>query len=108
VDLKDDPERIAVYEAHHRKVWPEILQSLRDSGILSMEIYRVRNRMFMVMETRDDFSFSEKNRLDLANPRVREWEELMGQFQQSLPWEDPDDAWKWKPMDRIFAFHDPV
>jgi hypothetical protein len=36
---------------------------------------------------------------------VQAWEKLMGEFQQNLPWENPDDAWKWKPMDRIFEFN---
>jgi L-rhamnose mutarotase len=105
VDLKDDPEHIAAYEAHHRRVWPEVLQSLRDSGIVSMEIYRLHNRMFMILETTDDFSFERKGSMDLANPKVQAWEKLMGEFQQNLPWENPDDAWKWKPMDRIFEFN---
>ena len=103
-DLKDDPELIAAYEAYHRQVWPEILQSLGDCGILSMEIYRLRNRMFMILETTDDFSFEEKSRMDMANPKVQEWEKLMGRFQQGLPWEDPGDPWKWKRMDMIFEF----
>lgn len=60
VDLKDDPALIRAYEDYHRAVWPEILQSLRDSGILQMQIYRLKTRMFMIIETDADFSF-EKN-----------------------------------------------
>lgn len=104
VDLKDDPELIAAYEDYHQKVWPEILQSLKDSGILSMQIYRLRTRMFMIMETTDDFSFEKKSAMDLANPKVQEWEKLMGQYQQALPWEDPDDPWKWKLMEKVFDY----
>lgn len=104
VDLKDDPKAIAAYEEYHRAVWPEILQSLEDSGILSMQIYRLRTRMFMIIETSDDFSFERKAAMDAENAKVREWEELMQQFQQSLPWERPDDPWKWKPMDLVFDF----
>ncbi|HSF46061.1 MAG TPA: L-rhamnose mutarotase [Chitinophagaceae bacterium] len=104
VDLKDDPALIQQYEDYHRKVWPEILQSLTDSGILSMEIYRLRTRMFMIIETTDDFSFEKKSGMDLANPKVQEWEKLMSQFQQALPWEKPDDPWKWKLMEKVFDF----
>jgi L-rhamnose mutarotase len=32
LDLKDDPHLIRGYEEHHRAVWPEILQSIRDNG----------------------------------------------------------------------------
>ena len=43
LDLKDDPQLIAENEAHHRRVWPEVLGSLEPSGIVSMEIYRLEN-----------------------------------------------------------------
>ena len=60
LDLKDDPALIAKYEEYHRNVWPEILNSLRDAGITNMEIYRISNRLFMIIETTDDFSFEKK------------------------------------------------
>jgi len=100
LDLKDDPVLIAAYEAHHRAVWPEILASIHDSGITSMEIYRIGNRMFMIMETTDDFSFDAKAAADAANPRVQEWEELMWNYQQALPLAKPGE--KWMLMERIF------
>src|SRR5688572_4098712 len=37
LDLRDDPALIAAYEDHHRHVWPEIIQSIRDAGIVQME-----------------------------------------------------------------------
>ena len=105
VDLKNDPALIAAYEEHHKKVWPEILQSLQDSGIESMQIYRLQTRMFMIIETDKDFSFERKSAMDLVNPKVQEWEKMMSQYQQALPWENPDDPWKWKLMDKVFDFH---
>ncbi|MFK5971818.1 MAG: L-rhamnose mutarotase, partial [Flavobacteriaceae bacterium] len=48
VDLKDDKALIAAYEEYHRNVWPEILDSLKASGIQHMDIYRIENRLFMV------------------------------------------------------------
>ena len=85
LDLKDDPQLIKEYEEYHQKVWPEILKSLTDSGIVDMEIYRVGNRMFMIMETEDGFSFDKKARMDAANVKVQEWEDLMWNYQQALP-----------------------
>lgn len=46
LDLKDDPRLISEYEAYHNNVWPEILKSIKDSGITSMEIFRAGNRLF--------------------------------------------------------------
>ena len=100
LDLKDEAGSIAEYERHHEKIWPEITQSIRDSGIEDMEIYRVHNRLFMVMEVSDDFTFEAKAHADGSNPRVAEWEELMWKFQQPLPGAGPGE--KWLPMKQIF------
>ena len=100
LDLKDDPELIATYERHHQWVWPEITESIRASGITNMEIYRTGNRLFMVMEVDESFSFEAKAAADLADPKVQEWETLMSTFQQTLPWAGPGE--KWVRMERIF------
>jgi L-rhamnose mutarotase len=101
LDLKDDPQLILEYEDYHRAVWPEILQSITGSGILHMEIYRTGNRMFMIMDTTDDFSFESKGRADQNNPTVQKWETLMWKYQQALPNAAPGE--KWKLMDKIFS-----
>ncbi len=100
LDLKDDPEMIAEYEEHHRRVSPVILASIRDSGIERMQLFRAGNRMFMIMEVRDNFSFEEKDRMDKANPAVQEWETLMWKYQQALPFARPGE--KWVLMKEIF------
>lgn len=100
LDLKPDPQLIAAYEAHHRAVWPEVLDSIRAAGIERLEIYRLGNRLFMVLEAGEDFSFEEKARMDAENPRVREWEALMWRYQQALPLARPGE--KWVLMERIF------
>jgi L-rhamnose mutarotase len=100
LDLKDDPVLIAEYEHHHRHVWPEILDTIRGSGIEDMEIYRVGARLFMVMEVSEDFSFEAKAVADESNPRVQEWEALMWKYQQPLPWAEEGE--KWMRMERIF------
>ena len=100
LDLKDDPQLIAEYRRYHEKIWPEIAKSIRDAGIEEMEIYLLGTRMFMIMETSDDFSFSRKQALDASNPKVQEWEALMWKFQQPLPEAKPGE--KWILMERVF------
>lgn len=101
IDLKDDPKLIAAYEEHHKHVWPENLEGIRSSGILSMDIYRTGNRLFMIMTTEDDFSFEEKSKKDASNAKVQEWETLMDSYQQRLPWAKPGE--KWVMMEQIFS-----
>ena len=85
LDLKDDPKLIAEYKRYHEKIWPEITRSIKDSGIEDMEIYLLGTRMFMIMEVNESFSFEAKTKADQLDPRVQEWERLMGTFQKSLP-----------------------
>jgi L-rhamnose mutarotase len=102
LDLIDDPKLIAEYENWHKKenVWPEIIKSITDSGICNMEIYRTGNRLFMIIETDDSFSFERKAVRDQGIDKVQEWEKLMWRFQQRLPW--ANDGEKWIVMDKIF------
>jgi len=100
LDLKNDPKLIAEYRKYHESVWPEIIASIKQAGIVDMEIYLLGTRMFMIMEVDDKFSFAEKQKMDSANPKVDEWEALMWKFQQSLPEAKPGE--KWLLMERIF------
>jgi L-rhamnose mutarotase len=100
LDLVDDPALIAEYEKYHQASWPENLKAIKDAGIQVMEIYRTGNRLFMIMETSDDFSFEKKSEKDKENPKVQEWEQLMWKYQQSLPHAKPGE--KWMVMNRIF------
>jgi L-rhamnose mutarotase len=100
LDLKDDPALIAEYKRHHQKIWPEITNSIRESGIEDLEIYLLGTRLFMVMEVNDRFSFAAKAEADRNNPKVQEWENLMWRFQKPLPQAKPGE--KWVLMDRIF------
>ena len=104
LDLIDDPELISEYEAYHRNVWPEIIESIKGSGIEQMEIYRVGNRLFMIMEVSDSFSFEKKSAMDMANEKVEQWEQLMWKYQQGLPFAQPGE--KWVLMDKIFSLSD--
>jgi L-rhamnose mutarotase len=101
LDLRDEPQLIREYEDYHKEIWPEIRQSILDSGIKAMEIYRTGNRLFMIIEAEDDFSFKEKAKLDAANSKVQEWEQLMWKYQQSLPLARPGE--KWMLMEKIFS-----
>jgi len=100
LDLKNDPDLIAKYIEFHKNVWPEIQQSILDSGIISLEIYNVADRLFMIIEANSDFSFEEKAKRDAENPKVQEWETLMWQFQKALP--EAKTGEKWLLMDKIF------
>ena len=101
LDLKEDTKLIAEYEDYHKNVWPEIIKSIKGSGIEVLDIYRTGNRMFMIIEANEDFSFEKKATMDAKNSKVQEWENLMWKFQQALPWAKTGE--KWILMDKIFS-----
>lgn len=104
LDLKNDPDLIKEYIKYHKYVWPQIIKSIKDSGIINMEIYHHGNRLFMVMETIDTFTLERKKKMDEENRKVQEWEKLMWKYQQAIPNVNPGT--KWQLMDTIFKLSD--
>jgi L-rhamnose mutarotase len=102
INLKDDPETIARYEAHHRAIWPEVEAGLRGIGIDRMLIWRLGRRLFMVMETTDAFdSDVDWSRYMASGGRIAEWQSLMESMQEPVPEAKPGE-W-WAAMDLLFA-----
>ena len=101
LDLKNDPHLIAQYEAHHQAVWPEVIESIKSSGIVRCDIYRIENRLTMILETTPDFDFETQALTDAQNPKVQAWEKLMWEYQQAIPTAQPGQ--KWVLMKRIFS-----
>lgn len=103
LDLVDDAEVIARYEAWHAPgaVPAAVTRSIRDADILDMEIWRVHDRLFMIMETGPGFSPEAKAAADMASEDVQAWERLMWDFQKPLP--QAAQGEKWVAMRRIYA-----
>ena len=106
LDLQDDEQLIAEYERLHQAVAPEIQQSIKDSGIIRMDIYRFADRMFMLIEAADDFSFDDKAAADAANPLVQKWEQLTWKYQKPIPGSKPGE--KWVTMNQIFELSNTI
>lgn len=102
LDLRDDEDLIREYEQYHQPghTWPEVIDSIRRSGILDMQIYRAGTQLVMVMTVTGSFSFEEKNLMDRQNPKVVQWERLMTRFQLAAA--DSSAGAKWKKMQSIF------
>jgi len=103
LDLQDNKETIAKYRKYHKKIWPEITKSILAAGIIDMEIYLSGNRLFMIMETDESFSFERKAILDARNQKVLEWEKIMSHLQKPVKWAKKGE--KWVLMEEIFSLH---
>jgi L-rhamnose mutarotase len=102
LELRNDPELIAAYKRVHARenLWPEIMQGIREVGIIDMEIYLAGSRLFMIMDTVPDFDH-DKAMAELASkPRQKEWEAYVSNFQRTSAAATADE--KWQVIERIF------
>jgi L-rhamnose mutarotase len=107
LDLRDDPDVIEKYKHWHRPGGPpaEVTRSLRAAGIVSLDIYLVGNRLFMIMDS--DPSAPVTSTDDTDNPQVQAWETLMGDLQQDLPFPKQESgAGKWQLLEHIYSLSD--
>jgi L-rhamnose mutarotase len=106
LDLKDDAAAIASYKHWHRPGGPpaEVTRALRAAGILSLDIYLVGNRLFMIMDTDPAAPSAGKSTDDNDNPHVLAWERLMSELQQELPFPKKESgAGKWQLLEHIYS-----
>jgi L-rhamnose mutarotase len=102
LQLKDDPATIARYVEHHRAVWPEVERGLRSIGIQRMLIWLLGRRLFMLMETSDDFDEARDwARYMASDSRIAEWQSLMASMQESVAEAKPGE-W-WADMELVYA-----
>lgn len=100
LELKNDKSLIEQYVKAHQNVWQKVKDGQKEVGILDMQIYIYDNRLFMIVDTIDDFDW-ERDMERLSNlPRQKEWEAYVSQFQGCSP--DATSKDKWQLMNKIF------
>ena len=105
VDLVDDPAVIDAYKTHHRRVWPEVVSSLRAAGLADLQIYMLGRRLVMLIDLQDGLDVRRVFATHAAShPRVAEWEALMKSMQQPPPDSAPGE-W-WAAMQPVFHLHE--
>mgnify|MGYP001641772784 CR=1 FL=1 len=106
LDLKDNPDLIKQYRYYHSRqgIWPEILQGIKDSGILEMEIFLLGTRLVMIVELAADAEWDEVMQRMGNVPRQAEWEDFVAQFQKAAAGAASQE--KWQPMERIFHVYE--
>jgi L-rhamnose mutarotase len=108
LDLRDDATAIAEYECWHQPghIWPEIIASIRASGVQDMEIFRTGNRLVMVVQMIEGHASPARKDADADDAKTQAWESLMDGYQQRLPWAEAGQ--KWVPMKRIFSLAESI
>jgi L-rhamnose mutarotase len=106
IDLKDDSV-VDTYRGYHQRVWPEVLESLRASGVLDLQIYLLGRRVVMIADLEDGADLRRAFATRMAShPRVEEWERLMMSLQQPAPGAGAGE-W-WTAMEPVFEYRVPA
>jgi len=100
LELPNDPAKIIAYTDAHAHVWPVIQEGIKEVGILDMQIYIKGNRLFMIVDTVDDFDWEKDNARLAKLPMQDKWEAYVAQFQGCDP--DAPSTAKWQLMEKIF------
>ena len=106
LELQNNEKLIEGYKKIHASgsVWPEITKGMREVGIIDMEIYIHKTRLFMIMDTVPDFDHN-KAMAELAKkPRQSEWEAYVSKFQKTSSSATADE--KWQLIERIYKFRE--
>ena len=106
LELKNDEALIEEYkrlhsQEEHKKL---IRDGIRSVGILEMEIYIHKNKLFMIMETPLDFDYEDAMSRLAGLPGQAEWEKLVDKYQACEPGSSSSE--KWQLMERMFFLYD--
>ena len=99
--LKDGPGIIEKYEDYHANPWPAITEGNKRAGVKRVFIYRIQRRLFLFLETADDFDLKTAGEKQLVDPKAKEWDELMRTFQTNVP--EAAEGTTWVEMKEIHA-----
>jgi L-rhamnose mutarotase len=102
LNLKDDPRLVEEYLEHHRRVWPEVLDALKTTGVEDIKIYLSGRRLFMVMVAPEGFDPARSFVEYTKNPVAQRWDTLMKTYQEKVPEAGPEQ-W-WMPLAPVFDF----
>ena len=105
LELRNNPELIAEYRRRHSEdgIRRQVIEGIREVGILEMEIYLVGTHLFMIVETPVDFDWDSAMARLATLPGQQEWEDYMAEFQVAEQGASADE--KWRMMERIFYLY---
>jgi L-rhamnose mutarotase len=102
LQLENNPGLIEEYKKLHAmgNAWPEIIQGMKDVGIIDMEIYLDGTTLFMIMDTQHNFDHDKAMAKLALLPRQSEWEATVSKYQKTSLSSSANE--KWRLIERIF------
>lgn len=108
LDLKDDQNLISAYEQYHKPdgIWAEIPVGIKDSGVIDMQIYRIGNRLFMLVDYDENTNLKDIFDKMSTMPRQTKWAKLMAGFQKKLA--ETQSGEQWALMKPVFLLNEHI
>lgn len=106
LELRNNPELIKEYRRRHQQgnVWQEIIDGIKQVGILEMEIFLLGTRLVMIVEAPAELDLDAAMERLSTLPRQAEWERYMSELQDAAADATSDE--KWQIMERIFYLYE--
>ena len=106
LELRNNPELIKEYRRRHQQgnVWQEIIDGIKQVGILEMEIFLLGTRLVMIVEAPAELDLDAAMERLSTLPRQAEWERYMSELQDAAA--DATSYEKWQIMERIFYLYE--
>jgi len=97
--LKVRKDKLEEYKAHHRAVWPEMLEALRRTGWRNYSLFiRQDGLLFGYFETPADFQTALAGMA--SEPVNAKWQEFVAPYFESVEGERPDEMML--PLEEVF------
>jgi L-rhamnose mutarotase len=86
--LRIKPDAIEEYDREHKRVWPELLDKLKEVGISDYSVFRRGQDLTLVLRTENLDSALDELDKDPVNQR---WQEFMGRLFEPVPDKQPGE-----------------
>ncbi len=93
------PERLEEYKRYHARVWPEVLDMIRECNIRNYSIYHKDGYLFSYFEYHGT-DFNADMAKMAAHPKTQEWWAIMKPMQKPLATRK-EGEW-WADMEEVF------
>ena len=92
-------DKLEEYKEYHAKVWPEILDMIRQCNIRNYSIYYKDGQLFSYFEYHGDDFAGDMAKM-AADPKTQEWWDIMMPMQ--IPLETRAEGEWWAEMEEVF------
>ncbi|WP_297090001.1 L-rhamnose mutarotase [uncultured Draconibacterium sp.] len=96
-NLVEDKELQNEYMEYHRtqfEQWPEVANGFCNADFQQLQVFRNGRQLMLVISIPANKTLDELNPKTVENnPRMNEWNEIMGQYQEGIEGTSPDEKW---------------